>query len=116
MPEVTEQPVAAEEIVLPTGTEAMPKDYNRIKQWLIPKLEVKQITIEEFANAAGLSRASIYFYLSDRHRPDEQAMAKMCHVLGADLEEGLRQYTPRFRGRPYGSKSGPSEVRSRSRG
>lgn len=118
MPEVIEErevTQVVEEPVLPTGTEEMPKDFNRIKQWLIPKLEAKNITIEEFANAAGLSRASIYFYITDKHRPDEQAMAKMCHVLGVELVEGLRQYTPRFRGRPHGSKSATTEVRARNR-
>jgi transcriptional regulator with XRE-family HTH domain len=57
------------------------------------------LSLEEFANATGLSRASIYNYLCDRHRPDRSAIAKMTRVLGVPLEEGLGQYTAHPRGR-----------------
>jgi ribosome-binding protein aMBF1 (putative translation factor) len=75
-------------------------DYNHIKEWLEPQLEKLEISKEEFARRCGFSRALVYFYCSDKNRPDEQSMAKMCHVLGVDLEEGLRQYTPKRNGRP----------------
>lgn len=75
-------------------------DFNNIGPWLKPQLLARNLSIEEFANACGLSRASIYFYTVDRARPREQAMIKMCQVLGVPAEEGLRQYTPRKAGRP----------------
>jgi ribosome-binding protein aMBF1 (putative translation factor) len=75
-------------------------DYNHIREWLEPQLEQLDISKEEFARRCGLSRALIYFYCNDKNRPDEQSMAKMCQVLGVDLEEGLRQYTPKRNGRP----------------
>jgi len=77
-------------------------DYNRIKQWLLPILDSKGISVESFARSVGISRATVYFYMNDRHRPDEQIMAQMCHVLGVSVEEGLRQYTPKKWGRPCG--------------
>jgi transcriptional regulator with XRE-family HTH domain len=80
-----------------TGTE----DFNRIKEWLMPKLEAMNLSVEEFADATGLTRASIYNYVCDRHRPNRSAIAKMTRVLGVPLEEGLRQYTSRPRGRPH---------------
>lgn len=92
-----------------------PKDFNNLKQWILPRLDKKQLTVEEFSTAAGLSRASVYNYLVDRSRPTEQTMAKMCHVLGESLEAGLAQYTPKQNGRPVGSVSGPREVTVRER-
>lgn len=75
-------------------------NFNHIKDWLDPKLDSMRMSIEELANATGLTRASIYFYRSDTTRPDEQSMARICQVLGVPLEEGLAQYTPKKRGRP----------------
>jgi transcriptional regulator with XRE-family HTH domain len=74
--------------------------YNHIKRWLDPKLDKMGISIENFANLCGISKASIYFYRQDVTRPDEQSMARICQVLGVPLEEGLAQYTPRPNGRP----------------
>ncbi len=75
-------------------------DYNRIREWLDPKLDSMGISVEQFANKCGLTRAMVYFYRDDKHRPSTGNMAKMCHVLGVPLEEGLRQYTPRRSGPP----------------
>jgi transcriptional regulator with XRE-family HTH domain len=77
-------------------------DFNSIREWLVPILTQKGISNEQLANDAGLSRASVYFYLSDRARPSEQSMIKICQVLGVPPEEGMRQYTPKKRGRPVG--------------
>jgi transcriptional regulator with XRE-family HTH domain len=77
-------------------------DYNRIKLWLLPILDSKGMSVESFARLVGISRATVYFYLSDKHRPDEQVMAQICRVLGVPFEEGLRQYTPKKWGRPRG--------------
>ena len=76
------------------------EDFNRIKEWLMPKLEAMNLSIEEFADATGLTRSSIYNYLCDRNRPDRFAIAKITRVLGVPIEEGLHQYTARPRGRP----------------
>lgn len=84
----------------------MEDNYNRIKEWLIPKLETMDLTIEKFAEACGLTRASVYFYLKDITRPNSTTMKVMCDVLGVPFEEGLRQYTPRRRGRPSGTAWG----------
>jgi transcriptional regulator with XRE-family HTH domain len=77
----------------------MEKNFNRIKEWLLPKLQEANLSVEQFAHKIGLSRAAIYFYLTDVSRPTEQTMAKMCHALGVPFEEGLAQYTPKLRGR-----------------
>lgn len=78
----------------------MAKDFNHIKEWLLPQLDTLGLSIENFARKCSLSRASVYFYMEDTYRPSAGIMAKMCAVLGRPLEEGLRQYTPRKVGRP----------------
>lgn len=81
-------------------------DYNRIKEWLIPILEGKGMTIEQLASAVGVTRSVIYYYIHDKSRPSEKVMISMCRVLGVPAEEGLRQYTPKKVGRPAGIGSG----------
>ena len=78
----------------------MNRDYNHIKEWLDPKLKRMGLSIEKFARLAGLNRSSVYFYRNDEDRPSEQAMIRMCQVLGASCQEGLAQYTPKKNGRP----------------
>jgi transcriptional regulator with XRE-family HTH domain len=75
-------------------------NFNNIRNWLLPKLEELGMSVEQFARAAKLTRAMVYFYMSDRNRPSEQAMIRMCQVLGCPPEEGMRQYTPNKIGRP----------------
>jgi len=89
----------------------MSTGFNNIRQWLVPQLDKKGISVEQFARAAGISRASIYCYMDDTHRPSTQMMKRMCHVLGVPLEEGLRQYSPTTMGRPKGSRNLPTQVR-----
>lgn len=79
------------------------KDFNNIREWLLPKLADRQQTIENFARECGLSRASVYFYLTDKTRPESTTMKVMCDVLGVSFEEGLAQYSPRKMGRPMKS-------------
>ena len=76
------------------------KDFNYIKEWLMPKLDAKGISVEALANAVGVTRGAIYFYLDDTCRPETQTMARICQFLGVPLEEGLKQFTPKKRGRP----------------
>ena len=76
------------------------KKPNAIREWLLPILAERGMTIAQFAGEVGLSRAAIYLYLSDRCRPTAYHMAKMCRVLGVPIREGLAQYVPRPLGRP----------------
>lgn len=78
----------------------MDKDYNNIREWLLPKLDALNLSIEQFARKAKISRASVYFYLDDTYRPSTGIMLRMCEVLGVPLAEGLRQYSERKPGRP----------------
>lgn len=75
---------------------------NNIQNWLMSHLREMGLSVEQFANLVGLSRASIYFYFQDKCRPSEEAMAAICDVLGVPLEEGLQQYIPKKTGRPSG--------------
>lgn len=90
------------------------RDFNRIRQWITPLLEKKGLTIEQCSRRAKLSRATLYSYMVDRYRPNEQTMAAICRVLNRPLEEGLRQYTSRKAGRPKGMLAGPTPLRPRS--
>jgi transcriptional regulator with XRE-family HTH domain len=83
----------------PESKKAIEANFNRIKEWLDPKLKRMDLSPEEFARTCHLSKASIYFYRVDATRPDVQSMTKMCEVIGVPLEEGLAQYTPRRNGR-----------------
>jgi transcriptional regulator with XRE-family HTH domain len=76
------------------------KDFSHLNEWLTAHLDRLNMSVEDFAEAAELTRTSVYFYMQDKYRPDEQSMVRMCTVLGVPLEEGLAQYTPRKRGRP----------------
>jgi transcriptional regulator with XRE-family HTH domain len=76
------------------------KDFNRIAEWMDPKVREMGLSIEQFSRLCGLSKAVICFYREDIHRPSEQAMIKICRVLGVPPEEGLQQYTRRKNGRP----------------
>jgi transcriptional regulator with XRE-family HTH domain len=82
----------------------MDADYNHIREWLNPHLDRLGMSVEQFANACGISKASVYFYMEDRYRPNAGIMSAMCRVLGVPLEQGLHQYTPRKSGRPAGGK------------
>lgn len=106
------------------------KDFNNIKQWLLPKLDARRLSVEQFANLSGLSKATIYFYMSDRIRPDLESMGAMCKTLSntlcmdakgneymeeVSINDGMSQFSPRKRGRPVGSKGGTKEVTARGR-
>lgn len=78
------------------------RDYNHLKQWLLPKLDAKGLSFERFAQLVGVSRASVYFWVEDVTRPSTQSMVKVCEVLGESLTDGLAQFTPKVSGRPVG--------------
>lgn len=90
----------------------MNNDFNHIADWLRPLLDSQGMSVEELAQRAGITRTAIYNYIGDHNRPTEQSMAKICHVLGVPLEEGLRQYTPKKNGRPAGIPTDAAGVRS----
>lgn len=79
---------------------------NTIKEWLLPKLEERGLSVEEFADSIHLSRTSVYYYFTDKSRPSIETMALICNKLDLPLEEGLRQYIPKVNGFPKGNKRG----------
>jgi transcriptional regulator with XRE-family HTH domain len=89
--------------------------FNHLGEWLPPLLAANNLSVEELANETGLTRASIYFYLTDQTRPTEENMVRICHALGVPLIEGLKQYTPRKRGPKFGSERGRRSLSVRSR-
>jgi transcriptional regulator with XRE-family HTH domain len=90
-------------------------DYNHLKEWLLPKIEKMGLSVEKFSRLAKISRASVYYWFGDVTRPDDQTMARVCQVVGAPLEEGLRQYTPKPEGRRPGYQPGPRTVATHQR-
>jgi transcriptional regulator with XRE-family HTH domain len=87
-------------------------NYNNIKLWLLgdPDKEIeglltkRNISVEQLARAAGLSRHAVYLYINDQRRPSTEAMRRICNALGVPHEEGLRQYVPSRLGRPPGKQ------------
>lgn len=80
-------------------------DFNYLKEWMEPKISALGLSVEQFSRRVGISRASVYFWFQDHTRPDEDVMVRVCHELGAKLEDGLSQYTPRQVGRPTQNKT-----------
>lgn len=58
------------------------------------------LTVDKLANRSGISRTAIYKWMYDEDRPTEDSMVKLCHALGVNLQEGLREYVPKRNGRP----------------
>jgi len=75
-------------------------DFSNLGKWLPQKMADKGMSAEQLGNACGVSRSAIYFFISDKNRPTEMTMMKICRALDADFADGLRQYTPRPMGRP----------------
>jgi len=76
------------------------KSHNAIREWLLPKLAARDMSVAQLATAVGVSRAAVYLYLNDQSRPTGYHMARICQVLGVPIEEGLSKYIPRRPGRP----------------
>lgn len=94
------------------------KDYNHLGRWLPGQIEKTGMPMFKIANRAGLSRGSVYGWMTDRYRPDSETLLKFLQVI-ADLTdqdsaklhaEGLRQYTNRPEGRRSGEDWGPRAV------
>lgn len=73
---------------------------NNLKEWLLPLIKDRGLTVKEFSEETGVSRAALYNYFEDRNRPDLHTMEKICRYLEIPLAEGLAQYTPKKEGRP----------------
>jgi transcriptional regulator with XRE-family HTH domain len=93
---------------------------NNLREWLIGTseypglLRMKDLSVEAFAHKVGLRRATLYYYLEDKNRPSSESLAKMCHILGVSLQEGLKHVDPRAPGRPKSKAAAPA-VTSRKR-
>ena len=59
-----------------------------------------QMSVEELANAAGVTRTSLYYYLGGKKNPSEQTLDRICSVLGITREQGREYCTPTEIGRP----------------
>lgn len=88
-------------------------DYNTIKDWLLPKLEELQMTVEELALEIGVQPKTIYRYFTDERRPSPAVMGKICSFLEVPFEEGRSQYSNSRVGRPSGSKMKIKHKRTR---
>ncbi len=75
---------------------------NNIKEWLLPLLDQKGMSVEQLARQVDLTRAAVYLYFQDKSRPTDDRMRMICDVLGVSHDEGLRQFTPRLPGRKKG--------------
>jgi transcriptional regulator with XRE-family HTH domain len=74
--------------------------FNNLELWMTAKMEARDMTVEEVAEAAGLSKATIYAYWKDKQRPGLDSIIAICKVFNCKLEEGLAQYTAVDMGRP----------------
>lgn len=84
-------------------------DFSNLPTWLPQKIRNTGLRLSQVANHAGISRATLYEYLSDDSRPTEQTMLRLCRVLGVSFQEGLSQYTPKPMGRPRRTRNDQDE-------
>lgn len=89
-------------------------DWSNLPTWLPKKIKALGLTPEKIAHRTGVSRTTIYAYLKDTARPEEQTALRLSKVLGVKFEELLAQYVPKQNGRPRGSTT-TSELRVRKR-
>lgn len=82
------EPSAEALTTLLCGTEEIPG--------LLDKLN---LSVEQFARAVGVTRASVYYYLRNRTKPTPNTLAKMANVLDVPYEQMLTYITPRPMGR-----------------
>lgn len=91
----------------------MAENYNHLKPWLEELCQKCDLPIYKLANRAGISRAIIYAWMSDRHRPDPENLLKVVQVFAAGtgrpseelLAEALTKYTDNRRGRLPGTSA-----------
>jgi transcriptional regulator with XRE-family HTH domain len=91
------------------------KGYSNLGTWLPPKIEATGLSMENFSRKIKISRAQLYRYLDDTSRPSTTTMARICKFLKVPLEEGLKQYSEKPQGRPFGFSPAAKGVTVRSR-
>jgi transcriptional regulator with XRE-family HTH domain len=91
--------------------EKQDRDFNNLHRWLPAKLKKAGLSVERLSQLANITRATIYFWMTDKARPSEDTMLRVCRVLGVPFEEGLRQFSPKTMGRPRTRK--PQERKRR---
>lgn len=79
-----------------------PASFNHLDTWLPDKIRDCGLTVQEFADQAGLSRSALYHFMKDKRRPDDRTISKICKFLNLPIEEGKAQYTRNMPGRPKG--------------
>jgi transcriptional regulator with XRE-family HTH domain len=67
-------------------------------------LELLGMTVEQFAVACGLTRASIYYYLNGKTKPSRETIRKFAKVTGIEFEELLAVLPTREEGRQRGMR------------
>jgi DNA-binding Xre family transcriptional regulator len=58
-------------------------------------LTKRDLTVEQLANRAGISRTSVYFYLERKCFPTTVTFKRICAALEIPFSEGLRYCTPK---------------------
>lgn len=64
-------------------------------------LEKRALSVEQLARKAGITRTSVYFYISNKKRPTPETLRRICAALDVTFEEGLRYCTPSKVGPPF---------------
>lgn len=75
-------------------------NFSHLPTWLPKQLERVQLSAEQLAHRAGVSRTCIYRYMYDQDRPSKKTMLGICRALDIPPEQGLRQYSTKPNGRP----------------
>lgn len=63
-------------------------------------LEMKNFSVEKLARLSGVTRTSIYHYMSNKRRPTPETLSSICATLDIPYEEGLAYITPSKIGSP----------------
>lgn len=74
---------------------------NTIKEWLLPQLEERQMTVEDLAKELETHPKTIYRYFSGERLPAPLMMGRICSFLGVPFAEGRSQYGSHPTGRPH---------------
>ena len=67
-------------------------------------LDMLGMSVEQFAMAIGVTRASVYFYLTGKTIPSSRTLHKMATVLGIPAQDLFKILPTREPGAPVGKK------------
>lgn len=73
-------------------------------------LDLLGLSVEKFALAIGVTRTSIYFYLTGKCLPSSKTLHRMAAVLGIPAKELFATLPTRESGAPLGGKGYPVET------